>query len=178
MCGLFPLGGSRIPAWEPSTWLSERGLRARQELGSIPPAAHLSLRKGGETCPIRFSRPSQSRCSSWLSFDDRRGAVRSVLHRLDCQQCHPHLRGLVGQQMRDRVSEGKARAAQVRADLEPATRAAIDAFLASVPDLVSRMFMGPPDHHGRQAMYVATPAELAEWRRGEDRQDSVDTERR
>lgn len=57
------------------------------------------------------------------------------------------------------VEIGKARAAAARASRSAADNARGDALTASAADLFARMWVGPANSHGRQALYIATQEE-------------------
>jgi hypothetical protein len=67
--------------------------------------------------------------------------------------------------MQERVAEGKVRAAERFAALPAETQAQVRAMVEGIPELMTRVFCGPPNEKGRQSMYIATPAELAEYRK-------------
>lgn len=53
------------------------------------------------------------------------------------------------------ITEGKLRAAQMRAITSPDVLARVDALVADIPDLVTnRFFCGPDNGKGRQAMFI------------------------
>lgn len=62
------------------------------------------------------------------------------------------------------VVEALRQAALRRAQCTPAELAAAAKLTASVPELMTRAFCGPASSKGRQALFVATPAELAAWK--------------
>lgn len=60
----------------------------------------------------------------------------------------------------DQVAVAKARAAAHRLTVDPAILARAAALTASVPDLLTRCFVGPATAKGRQAMFIL-PAVVA-----------------
>jgi hypothetical protein len=59
------------------------------------------------------------------------------------------------------VAEGKMRAAVQRAQRGPEVAAAVDRIHANVPDIVRRMYWGPPNKKGRSAYWIAPADKLS-----------------
>jgi len=65
--------------------------------------------------------------------------------------------------LEEQVEEGKRRAAERFAALDPETQERVLAKIASVPDLMSRAFCGPDNGKGRQEGRIFSREEVDAW---------------